>query len=291
MSKVKLLWLSGITCNGNAHSFLQYPHLKQFFCDFEFLYHPVIDSQYSLEEITACTLECDILLLEGALSESFKRADSKLTDLLWHYAKKAKAVVCLGTCASFGGIFAQSDAKVQGLHFNKDQELVSFEAFKEKSFNLSGCPVHAKTIADTLYAIKENYQIKKDSLLRPKAFYAYTVHNGCTRNEYFEYKIDTHDFGKLEGCMFYDHGCQAPFTHAPCNKTLWNEVNSKTRVGMPCVGCTEPSFPRLNLFQTKKNMGIQQDLPVGVAKRTYLTLAGVSKAFTIERLQKGLMDD
>ncbi len=57
------------------------------------------------------------------------------------------------------------------------------------------------------------------------------------------------------------------------------------------MGCTEPGFPKSNLFGTKKNMGIPQELPLGVGKRTYLTLAGITKAFTIDRLEKKLFDD
>jgi hydrogenase small subunit len=90
--------------------------------------------------------------------------------------------------------------------------------------------------------------------------------------------------------MFYEHGCQAPFTNGSCNKILWNEINSKTRAGHPCMGCTEPTFPKANLFFTKKNMGIPQNLPMGVNKRAYLTLAGITKAFTIERLENKLME-
>jgi hydrogenase small subunit len=38
-------------------------------------------------------------------------------------------------------------------------------------------------------------------------------------------------------------------------------------------------------------MGIPEFLPVGVNKRVYLTLAGITKAFKIDRLQKKLLDD
>jgi len=136
--------------------------------------------------------------------------------------------------------------------------------------------------------IREDLEIKVDNFNRPKEFFSYTVHNGCTRNEYFEYKVDDHIFGKKEGCMFYEHGCQAPYTHGSCNKILWNEVSSKTRVGEPCHGCTEPNFPKENLYETKKNMGIPQYLPLGVPKRAYLTLTGVTKAFKIGRLEDDL---
>jgi hydrogenase small subunit len=57
------------------------------------------------------------------------------------------------------------------------------------------------------------------------------------------------------------------------------------------MGCTEPTFPKQNLFTTKKNMGIPHSLPLGVPKRAYLTLSGVTKAFKIDRLEKDLFDE
>jgi len=290
--KVQVLWLSAIACNGNTHSFLNYPYMEKFLEDFEFIYHPVIDSNYSLEDIVQKNIQCDILLIEGSISDEFKRADTSIVKIIQKYAKKVQKVVTIGTCATFGGIFSESDYKeASGLHFNKDEKIDKFEDIVDKTISLSGCPVHPEVLVNTLYAIKKSVDLQLDNFLRPKDYFAYTIHNGCTRNEYFEYKVDNHQFGELEGCMFYDHGCQAPFTHGSCNKILWNEVNSKTRVGLPCMGCTEPSFPKQNLFGTKKNMGIPQDLPLGVGKGTYLTLAGITKAFTIDRLEKKLFDD
>jgi len=88
--------------------------------------------------------------------------------------------------------------------------------------------------------------------------------------------------------MFYDHGCHAPYTKGSCNKILWNEVSSKTRVGTPCFGCTEFDFPSFNFFKTTKYMGIPAKLPLGVNKRAYLTHTGVMKAFKISRLEEDL---
>ena len=287
--KLRVLWLSAITCNGNAHSFLNYPSLESFMDDFEFIYHPIIDSPYSFDDIVKKDLDCDILLLEGAISPEFKKVDEPIINLIDKYAHKAKKIITVGTCATFGGIFAQSGyAYTTGLHFNKEEHTFLFKSLKDKTISISGCPIQPEVLAETMYAIKRDIEIKLDDYLRPKEFFAYTVHNGCTRNEYFEYKIDNHVFGKKEGCMFYDHGCQAPYTNGSCNKILWNGVNSKTRAGQPCMGCTSPTFPKENLFKTKKNMGIPQDLPLGVGKRTYLTLAGVTKAFKIKRLQEDL---
>jgi len=286
---MKLLWISSITCNGNAHSFINYANLEQFLKDFEFVYHPIIDSAYSLEDVISKELECDILLIEGAISPEFKKADEPIVNIINKYAHIAKKIVTVGTCATFGGIFKHSGYNyTTGLHFLEESATFLFSSFKDKTVSVSGCPIHPETLAQTLYAIKENLTLHLDEFNRPKEFFSYTVHNGCVRNEYFEYKIDNHQFGKKEGCMFYDHGCQAPFTRGSCNKILWNEINSKTRNGEPCHGCTEPDFPKTNFFKTKKNMGIPQFLPLSVSKRAYLTLAGVTKAFKIKRLEEDL---
>jgi hydrogenase small subunit len=178
-----------------------------------------------------------------------------------------------------------------GLHYAGKIPHERFSWLKEKTFALPGCPVQPEVLAGTLDMIASGAHVPRDGFRRPKAYYAYTVHNGCTRNEYFEYKIDDHSFGELEGCMFYDHGCQATYAHGSCNKILWNGVNSKTRIGQPCMGCTEADFPITDLWKTRKNMGIPAKLPAGIPKRVYLSLAGVAKAFRIERFCKRLMDE
>ncbi len=288
--KTKIFWLQGIACNGNAHSFLNYSHLKNFLEDFTFIHHPIFDSQLSLENVVSKYHECDILIIEGSISVEFERAGKSIVDIINLYAPQVKKIVTVGTCSTFGGIFKESPYKdAQGLLFCEEKR-VNFE-YEDKVVSISGCPIHPDLLANTLYMIREELNLQLDFYHRPKEFFSYTIHNGCTRNEYFEYKIDDHTFGKKEGCMFYDNGCQAPFTHGSCNKILWNEVNSKTRAGQPCMGCTEPNFPKQNLFVTKKNMGIPHSLPFGVPKRAYLTLSGITKAFKIDRLEKDLFDE
>jgi len=290
--KVKVLWITGLSCNGNSHSFLNYTFLEQFLNDFEFINHPLIEGSHTLEEVVNKIIPCDILLIEGSISPEIVKADKNLFDIIYQYSKIVSKVVTVGTCATFGGIFRQSEYKnITGLHFDEKDLVQNFLEIRHKTISISGCPIHPEYLGNTLYAIKDELVMHLDEYLRPKEYFAYTVHNGCVRNEYFEYKVDNHLFGKKEGCMFYDHGCQGPFTRGSCNKILWNEVNSKTRAGQPCMGCTEPEFPKSNLFATKKNMGIPATLPIGIGKRTYLTLAGVTKAFKITRLEKELFDD
>ena len=64
---------------------------------------------------------------------------------------------------------------------------------------------------------------------------------------HFAYKVSATEFGQRKGCLFYDLGCRGPMTHSPCNRILWNRQSSKTRAGMPCLGCTEPEFPFFDL--------------------------------------------
>jgi hydrogenase small subunit len=129
-----------------------------------------------------------------------------------------------------------------------------------------------------------------DEFHRPKELYGITVHTGCSRNEYFEWKIDTKGWGLKEGCLFYENGCQAPYTKGSCNKILWNDISSKTVAGTPCFGCTEPSFPKLNLFKTKTNMGIPATMPLGIPKRAYLTATGIAKSFRIKRFEERIIE-
>jgi len=76
---------------------------------------------------------------------------------------------------------------------------------------------------------------------------------------------------------------RGPMTHSPCNRILCNRQSSKTRAGMPCLGCTEPEFPFYDLapgtgFKTQTVMGIPNDLPEGIDQRAYIKLTSAAKA-------------
>ena len=117
---------------------------------------------------------------------------------------------------------------------------------------------------------------------RPKTFFSSFTQTGCTRNMHFAYKVSTTAFGQRKGCLFYDLGCRGPMTHSPCNRILWNRQSSKTRAGMPCLGCTEPEFPFFDLapgtvFKTQTVMGVPKDMPTGVDKKGYVKLTAAAK--------------
>ena len=275
-SKPKVIWIDAIGCNGCSHSFFNLPYLDNLLEKLDILYHPLLDSdEFKIKE-------CDILVVEGALKD-IQKFNTNLITLIEKLFINAKKVIALGSCASFGGMFGE------GLIFNKEN-YGKFYTCKNKVINLPGCPIHPEWLGYVLDMLINDKNIILDEENRPKEIYAYTSHSGCVRNEYFDWKVDAEDFGTKEGCLFYLQGCQGPFTHSTCNKILWNEVSSKPRAGTPCFGCTERNFPKENLFQTDTMMGIPAKIPLGVSKRAYLTLAGIAKSLTNERLEERLFE-
>ena len=292
MSKPKLLWLQSISCNGNAHSFLNHPELFSILAHFELIYHPILETNCSLEDIIKKRVECDVLILEGSfVQEGFLKAGVEVSSVIEHYAKRAKDIITVGTCATFGGIFKQKEPdKISGFAFDIEEKTARYKEYASKLISLPGCPIHPRWLSFVLLMIANGKKLEIDRLHRPVELYGYTVHMGCTRNEYFEWKVDAKNFGLKEGCLFYEQGCQAPFTRGSCNKILWNDTSSKTRVGTPCFGCTEATFPQSSLFFTKTNMGIPAKMPLGVPRRAYLTLTGVTKSFKIKRFSQRLLE-
>lgn len=293
-AKTSVVWLQGLTCNGNTHSFLNYENFELFKNYFTLLHHPQLPSSLSTEDILQSELNVDILIIEGALSHDsdiLASYDGKFNEIFYKLHKKCKYLICAGSCASFGGIFRlHNHEKISGVLYS-GQKNGGYLLKSDKIINIPGCPLHPRWLMEVLLSIRtKKKSISLDEWRRPKEIFSYLVHHGCLRNEYFEWKVDTKEYGQKEGCMFYEHGCQGPMSHANCNKILWNNVSSKTRVGTGCLGCTEFDFPRIGLFETKKNMSLPAT-PYGISKRAYYTVAGVVKSFSIDRLNKRLIED
>jgi len=133
--KLKLLWFTSIACNGGAHSFLNYGHLDIFLDNFDFIYHPMIESNYTLKDILTKDLDCDVLLIEGSISPEYKKDDTPIINIINKYAQIVKKIVTVGTCATFGGIFRESRySYTTGLHFDKEKSTFLFKNLKDKMF-------------------------------------------------------------------------------------------------------------------------------------------------------------
>lgn len=290
--KPKLLWLQSITCNGNTHSFLNHPDLFSILSRFELVHHPILDTVYTIEDLIAYRIPCDVLIIEGAFTQTgMVKGGVEVSSLIAHYGTSAKYIITAGTCATFGGMFKQKDPdRISGLAFDGEETTERYEDFRDKLVSLPGCPIHPKWLGYVLMMIAEGREMPLDTMYRPQELYGTTVHTGCSRNEYFEWKVDAKGFGLKEGCLFYELGCQGPYTHGSCNRILWNDISSKTVAGTPCFGCTEPDFPKTTLFESETRMGIPARMPLGVPRRAYLTATGVAKSFKIKRLEERVID-
>ena len=243
----------------------------------------------------------DIFVLEGTVIQGPNGsgtmdmfADRPTIEWVTELCNAASIVVAIGDCASWGGIpaTAPNPSDSTGLQFHKRQPGGFLGAdWRSKSglpvINIPGCPAHPDWITQILVALATGRadDIALDDLHRPQTFFKTFTQTGCTRVQFFEYKQSTLSFGEgtRTGCLFYEFGCRGPMTHSSCNRILWNRQSSKTRAGMPCLGCTEPEFPFYDLapgtvFKTQLVSGtIPKEVPEGTDHLTYMAHAAAAR--------------
>lgn len=304
---LSLYWLQAGGCGGDTCSLLglespDVPELMDLL-EIELLWHPSFSNLTAAahrrlrEELIAGERPLDILCVEGAVVRGpsgtgmFDTVEGRpRKDLLASLAHRARFVLAVGTCAAFGGMAASGDAEGTGLQFHRAQPGGFLgSGFRTQSglpvINLPGCPCHPEVVSGTLSALARDVAPALDERNAPLEWYGLLVHQGCVRNEYHEYRVEEHDFGE-KGCLFFYLGCRGPLSYGPCNKILWNRRSSKTRVGVPCFGCTEATFPQQNpFFETKSLVGVPVELPAGVGRAHYLAYKGMAAAAAPERLK------
>ena len=303
-----LLWLQGGACSGNTMSFLnaEEPSACDLVTDFgiNVLWHPSLGLELGdgvqklLADCISGAIPLDIFVFEGTVvnapngtGEWNRFAARPMKQWVQELANAAEFVVALGDCATWGGIpaTAPNPTESEGLQFLKRNH----GGFLGKGFtskaglpviNIPGCPAHPDWVTQILVAVATGRagDLQLDDFQRPMTFFQTFTQTGCTRNMHFAYKVSATEFGQRKGCLFYDLGCRGPMTHSPCNRILWNRQSSKTRAGMPCIGCTEPEFPFYDLapgtvFKTQTMMGIPKDMPDGIDKKGYVKLTAAAK--------------
>jgi NiFe hydrogenase small subunit HydA len=299
-----VLWFQAGACSGNTMSFLnaEEPNVVDLIVDFglELLWHPSLGMELG-DQAKKIFTDCvtgerplDIFVLEGTVIQGPNGsgrmdmfADRPMIEWITELCEAASIVVAIGDCACWGGIPAMepNPSDSTGLAFHKREK----GGFLGEGWvsNIPGCPAHPDWITQILVALATGRagDIALDDLHRPQTFFKTFTQTGCTRVQFFEYKQSTTSFGEgtRTGCLFYEFGCRGPMTHSPCNRILWNRQSSKTRAGMPCLGCTEPEFPHFDLapgtvFKTQKVSGtIPKEVPEGADHLTYMAHAAAAR--------------
>jgi hydrogenase small subunit len=166
----------------------------------------------------------------------------RLADRVRALAPDAMAVLCLGTCAAYGGISAAAPNPSGCVSVG---QFFESEGITTPIVNIPGCPPHPDWFIGTvahilLLGLPGSADV--DSVGRMKLFYGTTIHRSCTRRDYMDEGVMAQKPGDT-GCLL-ELGCKGPFTHADCSRRSWNSgVNWCVGSGGPCLGCTEPAFP------------------------------------------------
>jgi len=180
-----------------------------------------------------------ILIIEGAIPTKKGYgmiARREMIDIGREFAQKAKAIIAVGSCATWGGVPA-GDPNPAGLKGVR-------EALGVQCINLDLCPVNEGILVATIVDFLLTNQVPElDSFGRPKIFYGQTIHDQCERRAHFDAGRFVERFGSKEeelGYCLYKVGCKGPETYANCSKMRYNDrVSWCIGAGAPCIGCAE----------------------------------------------------
>lgn len=250
IKKMNAIWLEVTGCSGNIISLLnsENPGLYDILTNLvNFTYNNTLmgsEGNFAFQKLME-TLDTEfILLVDGAVStkENGKYNivanynDQSITALqaIQLAGGKAKHVLAVGTCASYGGISA---AKPNPSECKSVQEVLNRPVIR-----LPGCPCHPDWVVGTLAHLIGYGEPKLDDQGRPTIFYNVTIHDTCTRRAFFENGIFAQKFGDT-GCMF-KIGCKGPVTKTDCPRRKWNGyVNWPVGDNTNCIGCAQEKFP------------------------------------------------
>lgn len=190
-------------------------------------------------------------------------------------APKAKAVLCIGTCASFGGIPAGNP--------NPTGIMSVRNASGRSTINIPGCPTHPDWVVWTIAQLLSGATVALDAYGRPATLFGsenLNVHERCYRED----SEEAHTFGQ-EGLCLKELGCKGPRTQADCPTRKWNSAtNWCVGANAICLGCTESGFPdRFSPFYTKSYSYSEYQKP-----GTTDTIPPVMKTFAVPQTANSL---
>lgn len=249
-AKINAIWLEVTGCSGNIISFINGENPGIINVLTKIINLKFNNTLMSLEGDNAFeqfleTLDTEfILLVDGAVSTkdngfyniiaNYKGKPITALEAVKMAGEKAKYVISVGTCASYGGISA---AKPNPSGSKSVKAVLNREVIK-----LPGCPSHPDWVIGTLAYLVGFGMPELDEEERPILFYGTTIHDNCTRRGFFDKQLFAQKLGE-EGCMF-KLGCRGPVTKTDCPRRKWNGyVNWPVGNNTPCIGCAQAYFP------------------------------------------------
>ena len=249
-SNLNLIWLEATGCSGNIISMMNAnnPDLYYFLKNIVNLKYNnslmAAEGQEAYQQFLN-TLDTEfILVVEGAVAT---KADGRYNIIASNRGlpvtameavklagDKAKYIVAVGTCASYGGISAARP--------NPSGSISVQDYLKKNIVKVPGCPGHPEWVIGTVAHLAYLGMPELDEQGRPIIFYGITIHDRCSRRSYFDNGIFADSLGDKE-CMF-KLGCRGPITKTDCPIRKWNDhTNWPIGDNTPCIGCARQGFP------------------------------------------------
>ncbi|MBW2093807.1 MAG: hydrogenase small subunit [Deltaproteobacteria bacterium] len=248
-----VIWLQFAECTGCSEALLRamYPWIDELLLEIISVeYHETImaGAGHQAEDTLKAAVKKYqgkfICVVEGAIATKYNGAYGKIAghtflELANEVCRKAGAVICMGTCSSYGGI--QAAAPNPGGYKGVG------DALGIKTVNIPGCPPNPVNFVGTVV----NYLLlgklpALDDLGRPLFAYGKTIHDQCPRRSHYENDEFVTEFGSKEaemGYCLYQMGCKGPDTYNNCPIAKFNDGTSfPIEAGHPCIGCSEPDF-------------------------------------------------
>ncbi|MEW6113253.1 MAG: hydrogenase small subunit [Thermodesulfobacteriota bacterium] len=248
-----VVWLNNAECTGCVESFIRttHPWTADIVLD-------VIDLAYNetimaaagdqAEEILKKTVADKkgkyICIAEGALPTKDNGVYGKIhgktmVEITTEVVKNAAATICVGSCASFGGVQAAKPNPTEAKSISAVTGV--------KTVNIPGCPPNADNmVATVVHYLLLGKLPALDDKGRPLFAYGYLIHDNCERRGHFENEEFVKVFGDegaAKGYCLAKVGCKGPDTFNNCPKIKWNQgTNWPIGAGHPCIGCSEPDF-------------------------------------------------
>ena len=248
-----VIWLHFAECTGCTEATIRtvYPYIDELLLEtISMEYHETImaASGRQAEEVLHSAVKKYkgkfICVAEGAIPTKYNGAYGKVggrtfLEIGKEVCPQAAAVVCIGNCATYGGV--QAAAPNPGGYKGVGA------ALGLKTVNLPGCPPNPINLVGTIV----NYLLMGrlpdlDQNGRPLFAYGKSIHDQCPRRSHFEMGEFVEAFGSKEaalGYCLYKMGCKGPETYNNCPIAQYNDsTNWPVEAGHPCIGCSEPDF-------------------------------------------------
>lgn len=249
--QVPVLWLQGQSCSGCSVSLLnsENPSPASVITQYISLrFHSTLSvaTGHTAMDVVEKTIEEGgyYLAVEGSLPQGMPEAcvmgGQPVGDLVVKAAAKAKAIICVGACAAYGGIPAAENNPTGSVSV---PDFLKGKGGSVPLIRLPGCPCHPDWIVGTLVHTIKFGLPKLDPDGRPEMFFGRLLHDQCPRFADYERENFAQTFSE-DGCLF-KLGCLGPLTKADCTTRFWNRgVNTCIVAGAPCIGCASEIFAK-----------------------------------------------